>query len=158
MPIDQPISTRPSASALTVNDIFYVDQGGITKHASGAQVQALIGGSGSNSADDPPINFAFGDVTNRIIMPLTGAHVVQRVTIVVDTAFNGVNPSLSIGTMSVPDLLVRPERVDLTTLAEYEIGGAQQVASPDAIYLTLNAGMAATQGAGRILIERVPQN
>ena len=114
--------------------------------------------SPQNIADDPPINFGFGDVSHRLIMPLIGAHVVQRITIAVDIAFNGVGAVLNIGTADVPSLLFPAARINLAVAAEYQVGGSIAVAAPDSIYLTLNAGIGASQGAGRIFIERVPQS
>lgn len=98
------------------------------------------------------INFSFGDAARVIALSLMG-RIVSAVNINVATPFNGVGASLSIGTLTAPNLLVAPTQLDLSVATEFEIKPNVKFQSPTDIYLTITPGAGATQGAGWLVLE-----
>lgn len=116
--------------------------------------QGVAGPSGDGQY--PVIPFTYGDASS-IVMALTGDHdsEITKVTVEVETPFNGTAPQLSFGTPGQPALLVPPTYNDLRTAATYEVAPGVQLAAGQPLYLTIDPD-GSTQGAGKIIVTASP--
>lgn len=125
------------------------------------QLAPFFKGDKGDAGDPSPglatINFAYGDA-NRIIIPALTSKIVLAFNINITTPFNGAGASLSIGTLASPALLVAQAQLDLSVATEFEINPNVKFTTPTDIYLTINPGAGATQGAGWIVVEAATFN
>ena len=102
---------------------------------------------------------AFGSSSPVAMFTLPANAVVDRITIIVDTAFNGA-PSMSVGITGTTSKYVASTQVDLTKVAKtrFDIHPAEQASgSTEALIITYSAG-GASAGAARVdVIYSVPQ-
>ena len=113
-----------------------------------------MGGGGASvvsiGASYPPVNFSYGDISIQPIFTAIKSKTVQKITVVIKSAFNAP-ATLSIGTPSNHELLVLPATVDLSTAGIYETTAFYTPASNETINLYLSAGQS-TAGNGAIFI------
>lgn len=96
-------------------------------------------------------SLAFGSTSPVSMFTLPANAVIDRVVVVVDTAFNGT-PSLSVGISGTTSKYLSSTQVDLTTAGEYEVSpGVAADASSESLIATYSAG-SASAGAARILV------
>lgn len=148
---------RPAAgmaSALTLNLPPNAGTAGfalITDGAGNLSFAAIAAGSDKIITDTTTL--AFGSASPLAMFALPANAVVQCVTVVIDTAFNGA-PSLSIGIAGTVSKYLGSGQVDLTqpatTVFEVEPGLAA-VGSIEAMIATYAAG-GATAGSARLLV------
>ncbi|MCC5631701.1 hypothetical protein LC613_28705 [Nostoc sphaeroides CHAB 2801] len=112
-----------------------------------------IGAASSSSTPVKDINFAYTDVSSRLIYTASVNEIILTVTVVILVPFNGVGASISIGDAGQTDRLGNDTQIYLDQVGEYSINPAYKYTSSTAINLLLNAGAGATQGSGYIIIE-----
>lgn len=104
----------------------------------------------------PPIGFSFGDASPRVFPAADAARLVLSVSVNIVTPFDGVAPSLRLGTLEQPELLVAAAQIDLGSTTEFEFSPNRVLAAAQGFVLTLAPGAGATQGSGWIVIEQIP--
>lgn len=123
----------------------------------GSGVLSWITVAGGN--DKPVVDtttLAFGASSPLAMFTLPANAVVRKVSVVIDTAFNGA-PSLSVGITGQTSKYLGSTQVDLTAAAGtvFEVDpGVAPSGSPENLIATYAAG-GATQGSARILVEYV---
>lgn len=96
-------------------------------------------------------SLAFGS-TSPVAMITTGANdVINKIQVIVDTAFNGTVPTLSIGTAGTTSKYVTTTHVDLKTAGVYEINPGVVAAGVESIIATY-AASTSSAGAARIQV------
>jgi hypothetical protein len=121
------------------------------------------GGTGADNAQDALTNlgikaphqfgFAFGDASPRLLYV---AGLVRTITLDIDRAFDGAGPSITVGTIASPDLLMGASTNDPLTVGSYEISPSYSQASLAAglgVYLSIVPGSGCTQGSGVIYLQ-----
>lgn len=101
------------------------------------------------------VAFAYNNVTERVIYTFPDNGQIIGVQIHVTQSFNGVNPSVAIGTQIEPELLAEFEDSDVSQVVGFGIGCFEQFSEGDEIVLTVNPGAGASQGAGFVILEVV---
>ena len=117
--------------------------------------QGDVGPSGADGADaassEEELSYSWGDAPQKIYT--TGvAKMIYGVRVIVDTAFNGINPSLTIGDLIDTDRLFSADMIDLTIPGTYESYPAHTYADTTDIYANITPGEGASQGSGKIVI------
>ena len=77
-----------------------------------AIARGMRGEKGDPGGISAAIPFAFGDVTNRLILPILDRTAVIGIEVCIETPFNGAAPALSIGTAAQPSLLATAQQTD----------------------------------------------
>jgi len=119
-------------------------------------VQGPAGPPGASGSVSPPISFAFGDASPRVLFTTTLASLVLSVSVNITVPFNGAAPSLRIGTATQPELLLAATQLDLTISTEFEVNPNLALDATQPVILTLVPGAGSTQGSGWIVFERIP--
>lgn len=96
-------------------------------------------------------SFAFGSGATISMFTLPANSVVDRVSVIVDTAFDGT-PSMSVGISGNASKYVASGDVALTVADRYDVPNQQQASGgTEALEISYTAG-GATVGAGRVLV------
>ena len=98
-------------------------------------------------------SFTFATASPFILTPLRVGDRVLRAEVVIDTVFNGVGASLSLGTLALPGGILATTDIDVTILDTYRTLDRFQVAVTADLRLTIVPGAGATTGAGRVFLE-----
>lgn len=109
--------------------------------------------AGSDKVVTDTTSLAFGTASPLTMFTMPANAIVQNVTVIIDTPFNGT-PTLSVGITGTLSKYLSSTQVDLTAAAtvSFEIEpGLTAVGTTEAIIATYAAG-GATAGAGRILL------
>lgn len=117
----------------------------------------LVADSGGNippAVVQSPINFAFGDASQIAYSPSVDV-LITSISVIVDTAFNGVNSVIRLGTIGSPDLFETSIYCDVNETGEYEIPVNEILNFGTDIHLVIILGSGCTQGNGKILINAV---
>lgn len=104
-------------------------------------------GTGSVAA---MILFAFGDASPRVVMTLPEDAFIDELKVVVEQAFDGADPQISVRTNGAV-ILIGADQVDPTFAATYESTPQAQLPAGTEIILELDPGFGATAGRGRLL-------
>lgn len=99
---------------------------------------------------------AFGDATPKAMFNLPAGATITKVKVIVDTAFNGTNPQLSVGITGTTAKYLGTNQVDLTTVGIYEVDPAQTPAGGVEALIATYAADTSSAGAARIFVEYVP--
>lgn len=130
----------------TANYVLATDGNGVLSWVSA--------GSTDSCTKRDTTSLAFGTSSPASMFTLPANAVVDRVSIVIDTPFNGT-PSMSIGISGTPSKYVASTEVDLTKDAEtrFDIHCAKPAnGSAEALIITYSAG-GASAGAARVLVD-----
>lgn len=96
---------------------------------------------------------AFGTASPATMFTLPANAVIDAVVVIVDTAWNGTTPQVTVGVSGTPAKYTAAADVDLKTVGEYRINpGLVANGSSENLIATYTAS-GATQGAGRIFVE-----
>lgn len=95
------------------------------------------------------VAFSYGDASPVLIGVLNG--VVISASVVIQTPFNGVLPTLSIGTLTQPSLIMTSAGVFPDELGRFESNPGVTV--NDSLYLYITPGLGASQGSGVVYLE-----
>lgn len=121
--------------------------------SANVSVVGVQGPTGASGASVPPHEFAWGNVSPALVHTVTGPSLFFRVTIRIRTAFNGVNPTISVGTLAQPELFVAASDNIPAQPGDYEVWVDRDLLAGDAIYVHVNPGFGATQGSGIVIPE-----
>lgn len=102
-----------------------------------------------------PIAFAFGDAPGTVWTPAQSG-LLSYARVIVDEVFNGSGAQLVVGTGSDPDAVMPAAYVDLTALQEFENTPDIHLNVGEAVRLTITPGAGASTGAGRLLLNFIP--
>lgn len=97
----------------------------------------------------------YSDTSPYAYLTLPANAIIKEISVMVDTAFNGTGPSLSVGVSGTPSKFMVAGASDLTTAGQYSTTAVQEVATSgtsQAIILTFNAGVGATAGVARVMM------
>ncbi len=130
----------------TANQVLQTDGNGALSWAT----------AGDNSActSRNTTSLAFGTSSPQSMFTLPANAVIDRITTIIDTAFDGT-PSMSVGISGTTSKYVASTEVDLTAAAEtrFDVYPAKEaVGSTEALIITYSAG-SATQGAARVIVD-----
>lgn len=115
--------------------------------------QAESGGGGaSNGLLVDTTTLAFGDASPVTMFTLPASAVVHRVEVIIDTAFNGTSPSLSIGIVGTTSKYMAATEINLKAAAGtvFEVNPALAAAA-DALIATYSAS-GSSAGSSRIVV------
>lgn len=115
----------------------------------------LYNGASWNDFSTPntiAVDVVFGSTTPVTVLSLPVGYAVTRVVVNVTTAFNGTNPTLSLGIAGDVSKYFATTDVDLTAIASFPLEmNVVAVESEEIIIATYNAG-SSTAGTAQILI------
>ena len=137
--------TLPSNAGSTGQILTTDGSGGLSWTSPTATASSL-------KIDTTSVNFGDGAT---ISMFSTGAtDIIDKIEVVVDTAFNGSAPTLSIGVSGAVSTYVATTDVDLKTVGTYEISPSKTAQGVEALIATY-AATSSSAGAARILVHYV---
>lgn len=148
------LAPHASASGLTIT---LPQTGGSTGQAlvtdgAGATSWATMG-TGANQVKKDTTSLVFGSSSPVTMFTPPANALIQRVTVIVDTAFDGTAPQVSIGISGTPAKYMGAGENDLKTTGSYEVSPEfLEDGTPDAIIATYVADSSAA-GAARIVVE-----
>lgn len=111
----------------------------------------LRGPKGENGQALPPIAFAFGDASPRLLHLLGDAGLLVSVQLVISAPFNGDGAALRIRTQAGTALL-DGDQVAPDFTATYESTPGASLAAGTGIYLEITPGAGATAGSGFVVL------
>ncbi|MEY2653570.1 MAG: hypothetical protein RLZZ524_598 [Pseudomonadota bacterium] len=132
--------------------------------ADGATDQALVTdgagqtswktvGTGANQVKADTETIAFGTSSPVTILTPPASCTIKRVTVEVETAFDGTAPNLSVGVSGTPARYMATTENDLKTLGIYEVMPEyEEDGTPEAIIVTFNAD-SSSAGSCRVCVE-----
>jgi hypothetical protein len=120
------------------------------------KLRALVamGGGGAPQARAVvvvPFTFATPSPFNLAIVGPSAP--VVRAGIRIDVGFDGVSPSLELGTAATPDLIMGPTDSVPGSPAQYETSAVNTFGAPATLQLRITPGAGATQGSGVVFYE-----
>ena len=148
--IQRPASGMSAAVTLTLP----VDDGTPSQVLStdGNGVLSWISASSTAACDKiDTTSLAFGDGASVSMFSTGASDVITKILVIVDTAFNGSAPTLSIGISGTVSKYVATSQVDLKTVGCYEITPALVAGGAEALIATY-AASTSSAGAARIQV------
>lgn len=103
----------------------------------------------------PPINFSYGDAPSAVWAPSVPG-LLNYARLSIDTVFDGVGPTIKVGTFAAPQSVLPAAYNDPTQIGDYENTPDVPLAAGQPVYLAITPGSAATQGSGFLLIQFTP--
>ena len=113
---------------------------------------AFTAGSGDVATVTEIVPFTFQDGIIEV-EPVRAGSRFLRAVVVVDTAFNGVLPTLTLGTDLSPSLVLGTTDSDLTTASQYESPSLILVPADSTVRITVTPN-GSMQGSGIVMYER----
>jgi hypothetical protein len=137
----------------TVGQVVYV-----TAYSGGVVTLDYTTAGGSNNQATDTTTLVFGTSSPETMFTLPANAVVDRILVVVDTAFDGTNPTVSIGVSGTASKFMPATASDLTTLGiyEYDASDVATSGSTQAIIATYSAGGSSVGSARMIVAYSVP--
>jgi len=115
--------------------------------------QGLQGIPGSAGTPRIEIPFSFGDATPaNLFMAVTGK-LIERITLFIETAFDGETPSLTIGDEDDSALLMDSFENDPKEEAAYQVTPNLAYETDTQVLLFITPGLGASQGSGLVVVE-----
>lgn len=111
----------------------------------------LRGPKGESGQALPPIAFAFGDASPRLLHILGDSGLLVSVQLIISTPFDGEDSALRIRTQA-GDVLLDSDQVAPTFSATYESTPGAALSGGTAIYLEITPGSGATAGSGFVVL------
>lgn len=99
------------------------------------------------------INFAYGDATPKSLFTATADAMVLSVTVVIEEAFNGTGPALTVGDSGDTDRLMQADQNDPASVGTYQSNPGYSYSTATGLTLSITPGDGATAGAGVVVIE-----
>lgn len=136
--------TLPTTAG-SANQVLQTDGSGNTVWATAASTAACT--------TRDTTSLAFGSSSPISMFTLPANAVIEKVTVIVDTAFNGTAPTMSVGISGTTSKYVGSSDVDLKTAGCYVVHNTQDAnVSTEALIITY-APDSSSAGAGRILVD-----
>jgi hypothetical protein len=98
-------------------------------------------------------SFNYGDATPRTLMRCPPGVTVERVAVLILTAFDGVNASLTVGDEDDPDLFLATSDIEVDTEGTFEARPALRYGAETGIILTINPGTGPSAGSGLVTVD-----
>lgn len=96
-------------------------------------------------------SLAFGDGATVAMFSTGAGDIISSILVIVDTAFNGAAPSMSVGIAGATSKYMATGQVDLKTAGSWEVHPDLPAAGIEALIITYSAS-SSTVGAARILV------
>lgn len=154
---DWKITLQRPSSGMTA-DVLYtlpVDDGTPNQvmATDGSGVLSWVSAASTSAADKcDTTNLAFNSSGTVAMFSTGAADIIDKIQIVVDTAFDGTAPAVSIGISGTVSKYLASTQVDLATVGTYEVNPGKTAQGAEALIATFTAGGGATAGAARILV------
>jgi hypothetical protein len=157
--VSRPVTIQPEINQVLVNptiNALEVSNAPRPVTLSNLGQQGPIGPAGPGADGTvPPLSFSYGDAPGVIWTP-SEAGTLTYVRAVFETAFNGTNPSFILGTLADADAILAADQADPNSVGEYEVTADVHLAASEAVYISINPGAGASQGAGLIYLTFIP--
>lgn len=112
-----------------------------------------VGPQGAAGTPRIEVFFSFGDATPLVLFTAIAGKLIERITMFVESAFDGESPMLTIGDADNPTLLMDSSENDPTEEAAYQVTPNFFYESNTQVLLFINPGLGASQGSGLVVIE-----
>lgn len=112
--------------------------------------QGIPGPAGTPRVELP---FSFGDATPAELFMAVAGKLIERITIFIETAFDGESPSLTIGDEDNPALLMESFENDPKEEAAYQVTPNLYYETDKQVLLFISPGLGASQGSGLVVVE-----
>lgn len=112
-----------------------------------------IGPQGPAGTPRIEVPFSYGDATPAQLFTTSAGKLIERITIFIETAFDGASPSLTIGDEDNPALLMGSFENDPTEEAAYQVTPNLYYETDTQILLFISPGLGASQGSGLVVVE-----
>jgi len=148
--LSRPASGMTADIALTLP----VDDGtpGQVMATDGSGILSWVSAAGTSLCDKvDTTSLAFGTGSPLALFSTGAADIISRIDIVVDTAFDGTAPTLSIGVAGTTSKYLTTSDVDLKTVGVYQVHPGLEAAGIEALIATYVAD-ASSAGAARVLV------
>jgi hypothetical protein len=120
--------------------------------ASAAGVKWAAGGGGNTAPSTVQVVFNYGDASPKFLCNVAPNKMVLNSSIVIQTAFNGTDANLRIGSSGSPsDIMGADENLPSIT-STWSNAPTTFYANTTAVYLSINAGSGATTGSGLVVL------
>lgn len=146
---------RPTSGMTAAVDLTLpVDDGtaGQVLSTNGSGVMSWVSAGDTALADKLDTTSLAFNSSATVSMFSTGANdVLEYIDVVVDTAFDGTSPSMSVGIAGTVSKYVASTQVDLTATGVYRVHPGLPAQGAEALIITFTAGGGATAGAARVV-------
>lgn len=122
--------------------------------ADGAQGPQGEPGPAGEAGASYSYHFSWGDASPVLAVALPANAYVVTSSVVIDTTFNGAAPTIELGTLADPDLIMPADHIDPRVANHYQSSPGLRV-SDGLVYISINPGVGASQGAGTVYLEAV---
>jgi hypothetical protein len=112
-----------------------------------------VGPQGSAGTPRIEVPFSFGDATPAVLFTASAGKLIERVTLFIETALDGLSPSLTIGDADDPASLMNASENDPTEEAAYQVTPNLLYDEDTQIKLFISPGLGASQGSGLVVVE-----
>lgn len=125
----------------------------VASYSGGVVTFDYVTAGGSNNLANDTTTLAFGTSSPETMFTLPANAVVDRILVVVDTAFNGTTPTVSVGITGTTSKFMPATASDLTVagIYEYDASDIATSGSTQAIIATYSAG-SSSAGSARIIV------
>lgn len=111
------------------------------------------GPAGAAGTPRVEIPFSFGDATPAVLFTASAGKLIERITIFIEMAFDGIGPSLTIGDEDDPDLLMTSAENNPSEEAAYQVTPNFSYDTDTQVLLFINPGSGPSRGSGLVVIE-----
>lgn len=111
----------------------------------------LRGPKGQTGQVLPPIPFAYGDASPRLIHQLTETQLLVSLQVILTVPFNGEAPAILVRTQA-GDALIDADQIEPGFPATYESTPGALLAAGTGIYLEITPGVGASAGSGFVVL------
>ena len=112
--------------------------------------QGIPGSAGTPRIEVP---FSFGDATPTDLFMAIAGKLIERITLFIDTAFDGEIPTLMIGDEDNPALLMNSFENNPSEEAAYQVTPNLYYETDTQVLLFISPGLGASQGSGLVVVE-----
>lgn len=100
------------------------------------------------------VPFSFGDASPRVAFPTTSRTLLQSVSILLVTPFDGMGAGVTVGLAGSPDLFLHSSQIDVGVTAEFSAEPNVILNPGEDVQISISPGVGATRGDGFITIQR----
>jgi len=115
--------------------------------------RGLVGPQGPAGTPRIEVPFSFGDATPATLFTAKAGKLIQRITVFIERAFDGLTPVLTIGDATEPTALMGASENDPTDEAVYQVTPNLYYETDTEILLFITPGLGASQGSGLVVAE-----
>lgn len=113
------------------------------------------GPKGEPGGTIPAMHFSFGDAAHAVWTP-DSPGLLTYVRLIIDTPFDGVDAAIVVGTAAQPDAAMPAGYSDPAAMQEFENTPDIHLGAGEGVHLSITPGSGATQGAGRLILQYLP--